>query len=66
MVERTWRGMLSAISQLLQRSAREEIVLQLLKVGWQCSSGVCVAVAKRRLHVWSQRLDCWCHGTVEI
>jgi predicted ABC-class ATPase len=58
MVERTWRGMLSAISQLLQRSAREEIVLQLLKVGWQRSSGVCVAVAERRLHVWCQRLDC--------
>lgn len=33
MVERTWRGMLSVISQLLQRSSGEEIVLQLLKVG---------------------------------
>lgn len=33
MVDRTWRGLLSAISQLLQRSSSEEIVLQLLKVG---------------------------------
>lgn len=33
MVDRTWRGLLSAISQLLQRSSGEEIVLQLLKVG---------------------------------
>lgn len=33
MVGRTWRGMLGALSQLLQRSTGEEIVLQLLKVG---------------------------------
>lgn len=33
MAERTWRGMLGALSQLLQRSTGEEVVLQLLKVG---------------------------------
>lgn len=32
LVEATWRRMLAAVSQLLQRSSREEIVLQLLKV----------------------------------
>ena len=32
MVERTWRGMLAVISQLLLRSSGEELVLQLLKV----------------------------------
>lgn len=32
LVQRTWRGMLNAISQLLQRSTGEELVLQLLKV----------------------------------
>ena len=36
MVERTWRGLLSAISQLLQRSTGEELVLQLLRVGGAC------------------------------
>jgi hypothetical protein len=35
LVEATWRGMLAAVSQLLLRSSREEIVLQLLKVCWR-------------------------------
>ncbi|KAL4423762.1 hypothetical protein ABPG75_001063 [Micractinium tetrahymenae] len=40
MVDRTWRGLLSAISQLLQRSSGEEIVLQLLK-GYQVFTQAC-------------------------
>ena len=39
MVERTWRGMLAVISQLLLRSSGEELVLQLLKVRDGARSG---------------------------
>lgn len=40
LVQRTWRGMLKAISQLLQRSTGEELVLQLLK-GYQTFTQAC-------------------------
>lgn len=40
MVEKTWRGLLAAISQLLQRSSGEEVVLQLLK-GYQVFTQAC-------------------------
>ena len=49
MVERTWRGLLAAVTQLLQRSSGEEIVLQLLRVGGSVG-GMGVGRASRRAH----------------
>ena len=43
LVQRTWRGMLKAISQLLQRSTGEELVLQLLKVRL-CTGRICAGL----------------------
>ena len=45
MVERTWRGMLAVISQLLLRCSGEELVLQLLKVGPACLGRLLLAGA---------------------
>ena len=45
LVQRTWRGMLNVISQLLQRSTGEEIVLQLLKAS--CTPCTCLPLSQR-------------------
>jgi hypothetical protein len=52
MVERTWRGMLAVISQLLLRSSGEELVLQLLKVrGGACSGWLRLALGWDALRI---------------